>query len=67
VLIVWIQLELRLGFDAVYAKAKIERYAGPRLACLKISNKDRHLKVMSGALAGTPVSCMNWIKTTVGA
>jgi hypothetical protein len=26
-----------------------------------------HLKVMSGALAGTPVSCMNWIKTTVTA
>ena len=67
-----------VGFDAVYAKAKIERYAGDLakslLACAlppasgtKVAGSSRHPdeRAMSGALAGTPVSCTNWIKTTV--
>lgn len=72
-----------VGFDAVYAKAKIERYAGslgPLLAGQLqgmvppsmldgINSRTTRLPTLratSGASAGTPVSFMNWIKTTVG-
>jgi hypothetical protein len=41
--------------------------ASKLLSLPKNSNKIASLKVMSGAMAGTPVSCMSWIKTTVGA
>jgi hypothetical protein len=60
------QLELWLGFDAVYADAKSSVIPGTDCRLPK-SNKIASLKVMSGAMAGTPVSCMSWIKTTVGA
>lgn len=73
-----------LGFDAVYAKAKIERYAGdlgqnrsgsgalpPQLAgryrkFLPI-RKLLTSTVTHGALAGTPVFFMNWIRITATA
>ena len=74
-----------LGFDAVYAKAKIERYAGdlpqliagsgklpPQLAGpvsqIPADTQIAHLKGDEwGFSAGTPVSCMKWIKTTATA
>lgn len=69
-----------LGFDAVYAKAKIERYAGdlgqivagsgalpPALAGGGRSRPTRRSPILMatrGASAGTPGSSMSWIRIT---
>ena len=69
-----------LGFDAVYAKAKIERYAGdlgqivagsgalpPALAGGGESRPTRRSPILMatrGASAGTPGSSMSWIRIT---
>ncbi len=68
-----------LGFDAVYAKAKIERYAGDlgqvsqalarcrrrwRAVKIRPTRRSPILMATRGASAGTPGSSMSWIRIT---